>query len=209
MSVSKLTKSKAAKVAPIDDEAEVKRLVSRFKEGDESAFAELVSLYRSQVASLAYRMVGDYDEAADIAQDVFVKMARNVWRYDSRKRFYTWLYRITVNAAIDHIRKHKRHKHESLENLHDTFESFEPTPEILFRRKQIDACIKSAADELNPKQRSAFWLRDVEGNKVDEVAQIMNMPQATVRWYLHRARARIRRELRRKCPHLLYSLGVK
>lgn len=212
MSYEKLTKPKAAKdvrVAKIDDEAEVKRLVSRYKEGDETAFAELMTLYRNQVASLAYKMVGDYDEAADIAQEVFVKMARNVWRYDEKKRFYTWLYRITVNASIDHIRRHKRHRHESLENFYDTFESLDPTPEILFQRQQIRDCIHDAANELNPKQRSAFLLRDVQGCRVDDVASIMNMPQATVRWYLHRARTRIKKELLRKCPHLLLMLGVK
>lgn len=212
MSDDKLTKTKAAKVekvAKIDDEADVKRLVSRFKDGDQTAFSELMSLYRNQVASLAYKMVGDYDEAADITQEVFVKMARNIWRYDEKKRFYTWLYRITVNASIDHIRKHKRHRHESIENFYDTFESLDATPDVLYQRQQINDCIQDAASELNPKQRSAFLLRDVQGCKVDDVASIMNMPQATVRWYLHRARARIRRELKRRCPHLLLVFGMK
>lgn len=212
MSYEKLTKPKTAKdakVTKIDDEAEVKRLVSRYKDGDQAAFAQLMALYRNQVASLAYKMVGDYDEAADITQEVFVKMARNIWRYDEKKRFYTWLYRITINASIDHIRRHKRHRHESLENFYDTVESLDPTPEVLFQRRQISDCINDAADGLNPKQRSAFLLRDVQGCRVDDVASIMNMPQATVRWYLHRARARIKKELKRRCPHLLLMLGVK
>jgi len=154
-------------------------------------------------------MVGDYDEAADVTQDVFVKMSRNIWRYDERKKFYTWLYRITVNASIDYLRKHSRHRHEPLENFDNVIENLEAGPETTYRRQEIGGYIKQAASSLNDKQRSAFVLRDVEGCKIDDVADIMNMPEATVRWYLHRARSKIRRELTRKCPHLLLLFGIK
>ena len=76
------------------DEAAVKNLIRRIKGGDEEAFTRLFQMYRPQVASLAYKMVNDYDEAADITQAVFVKMTKNVWRYDENKKFYTWLYRV-------------------------------------------------------------------------------------------------------------------
>jgi RNA polymerase sigma-70 factor (ECF subfamily) len=191
------------------DEVEAKRLIGLIKDGDEAAFGELVSRYKSQVAALAYRMVNDYDEAADIAQSVFVKMVKNVHKYDPKKKFYTWLYRITVNAAIDHMRKHRRHRHEPLEDYHDSIENFEANPELTFRREQLRNYIRQAAETLNEKQKSAFILRDVEGCKVDDVADIMEMPEATVRWYLHRARLKIRRELYRRCPHLLVALGIK
>lgn len=191
------------------DEQRVRELVREIKRGNEQAFAELVRRYRSQVAALAYKMVGDYDEAADIAQNVFVKMSRNIWRYDERKKFYTWLYRITVNAAIDYIRKHSRHRHEPLENFQNVLEHLDYGPDASFRLQQIDGYIRRAAESLNDKQRSAFVLRDVEGCKIDDVADIMNMPEATVRWYLHRARTKIRRELSRKCPHLLVLFGIK
>lgn len=191
------------------DEERVRELVDRFCDGDQEAFSELVGRYRSQVAALAYRMVNDYDEAADIAQIVFVKMSRNMWRYDRRKRFYTWLYRITVNASIDYLRKHSRHRHEPLENFHETLESLHSTnPDQTYRRRQVNRFITEIAYTLNDKQRSAFMLRDVQGCRVDDVATIMNMPEATVRWYLHRARSRIRKELRRRCPHLLTSMGI-
>lgn len=193
----------------LDEELEVKRLIAASKGGNQHAFTELVNRYRGQVASLAYKMVNDYDEAADIAQTVFVKMSRNLWRYDEKKKFYTWLYRITVNASIDYIRKHKRHRHESLENLNESIDSLESDPEFSYRRRQINGYISQAAESLNEKQRSAFILRDVEGCKIDDVASIMNMPEATVRWYLHRARSKVRKELMRRCPHLLLLLGIK
>ncbi len=191
------------------DEREVRRLVAEIKRGNRLAFTELVNKYRSQVASLAYKMVNDYDEAADITQNVFVKMSKNIWRYDENKKFYTWLYRITVNASIDYIRKHKRHRHEPLDNFRETIENLQSDPEHSYRRQQISNFIDQAARSLNEKQRSAFILRDVEGCKIDDVANIMNMPEATVRWYLHRARTKVRKELQRRCPQLLLMLGIK
>ncbi len=190
-----------------DDDEKVKKIIARIKQGDKQAFTELVKRYRNQVASLAYKMVNDYDEAADIAQDVFVKMSKNIWRYDEKKKFYTWLYRITVNAAIDYIRKHNRHRHEPLEEVFNFQDEYQPGPDDNYHRWQIDEYIKIATDSLNDKQRSAFMLRDVEGCKIGDVANIMNMPEATVRWYLHRARNKIRQELTHKCPHLLMLFG--
>jgi RNA polymerase sigma-70 factor (ECF subfamily) len=210
--MSRTTRSEIRRSEPesVDrEEQEVKRLIAQYKRGDGRAFGEIVRRYQNQVASLAYKVVNDYDEAADIAQNVFVKMSRNVWRYDERKKFYTWLYRITVNASIDHLRKHRRHRHEPLEDYHDTLESLRENPELALRRRQLREYLVQAARSLNEKQRSAFLLRDVEGCKVDDVANIMEMPEATVRWYLHRARAKVRKELTRRCPQLLVILGIK
>nr|HPI33046.1 sigma-70 family RNA polymerase sigma factor [candidate division Zixibacteria bacterium] len=162
------------------DEERVKELIREIKRGNQLAFAELVRRYRVQVAALAYKMVGDYDEAADIAQNVFVKMSRNIWRYDERRKFYTWLYRITVNASIDYIRKHSRHRHEPLENFENVVEQADRRPDASYHRRQIDDYIREATASLTDKQRSAFVLRDVEGCRIDDVADIMNMPEATV-----------------------------
>ena len=191
------------------DDLRVKELIRLTREGDERAFAQLVGRYRNQVAALAYRMVGDYDEAADITQNVFVKMSNNIWRYDEKKKFYTWLFRITVNASIDYIRKSHRHKHEPLEHVQDTVETERGNPKTAYIRRQVGEHISEVARTLSSKQRSAFLLRDVQGCRVDDVARMLNMPEATVRWYLHRARAKLRKELTRRCPQLLLSMGIK
>jgi RNA polymerase sigma-70 factor (ECF subfamily) len=191
------------------DEFEVKEIIRRIKEGDKKSFTELVERYRNQVAALAYKMVGDYDEAADITQNVFVKTSQNIWRYDESKRFYTWLYRITVNASIDYMRKHRRHRHEPLENVRETIETRRDNPESHFRTSQLREHITAATERLNGKQKSAFILRDIEGCQIDDVASIMDMPEATVRWYLHRARQKIKKDLLRRCPSLLIALGIK
>ncbi len=190
-------------------ERETRDIIIRIKDGDSNAYSKLVKLYHNQVASLAFKMVGDYDEAADIAQDVFVKTSQNIWRYDETKKFYTWLYRITINAAIDYKRKHKRHYHESMENASSTADEKFATPELSFQRGQIRQYIDEATQGLNDKQRSAFVLRDVDGFNINDVADTMDMPVATVRWYLHRARAKVKKDLLRKCPHLLLAFGFK
>jgi RNA polymerase sigma-70 factor (ECF subfamily) len=213
--VSKETINRKAQVLGVgpegddQDELEVKAIISRVKGGDKRAFSELVDRYRNQVAALAYKMVGDYDEAADITQNVFVKTSQNIWRYDESKRFYTWLYRITVNASIDYMRKHRRHRHEPLENVYETVENHRDNPESLYRTVQLREFITAATERLNGKQKSAFILRDLEGCHIDDVANIMEMPEATVRWYLHRARQKIKKDLLRRCPGLLIALGIK
>jgi RNA polymerase sigma-70 factor (ECF subfamily) len=205
------TKAKNRRDVEEDDkiEQETKEIIEKIKSGDQRAFSRLVELYRNQVASLAYRVVGDYDEAADVMQNVFVKINQNIWRYDEKKRFYTWLYRITVNASIDYMRKHHRHQHESIENVKEKADSNLETPDARYQRQRIREFIDEAADSLNEKQRSAFMLRDLQGCNINDVASIMNMPEATVRWYLHRARTKIKKELMKKCPQLLISLGLK
>ena len=193
---------------PDEEDALAKRLMARVKKGDDHAFAELVSRYHRQVAALAYKMVNNYDEAADVVQIVFVKMHDNVWRFDPSKKFYSWLYRITVNAAIDYMRKHKRHRHEPLEDFHEKRDDSISDPESSYRRQQISRFVKQATESLSDKQRSAFVLRDIEGGNIDEVADSMNVSEATVRWYVHRARTKIRTELRRECPQVLHFLGI-
>ena len=190
-------------------ELETKAIIGKVKEGDNQAFSRLVRLYKSQVASLAYKVTGDYDEAADIMQNVFVKISQNIWRYDEKKKFYTWLYRITVNASIDYMRKHRRHRHDSIENIREKPDENLVTPDVSYQRHQIREYISEAADSLNEKQKSAFLLRDMEGCNINDVAGIMNIPEATVRWYLHRARTKIKKELLKKCPQLLIGMGFK
>lgn len=192
-----------------DDEKAVKILITKIKNGNQTAFSELVNRYRSQVAAIAYKLVMDFDEAADITQDVFVKMSKNIHKYDESKKFYTWLYRITVNTSIDFMRKNKRHRHEPLEHALGTSVKDQNSPDQSYNRERIQGYINSAADTLNDKQKSAFLLRDVKGSKISEVADIMDMPEATVRWYLHRARTKIKKELVRNCPHLLIMFGLK
>lgn len=183
-------------------------LVKRVGQGDTAAFEELVGLYKTQVAGIAYRIVGNSDDAKDITQMVFVKLYHNLRRYDPSKRFTTWLYRIATNASIDYVRKFRKQKFELLEETWGIPDKREHSPAHQLAYRMLKENVLKAADRLSFKQRTAFVLRDVEGLDIAEVAQIMDMPQATVRWYLHRARVRLRVEIQKKHPHLLAQLGM-
>jgi RNA polymerase sigma-70 factor, ECF subfamily len=193
-----------------DDETHIKEVIKEIQAGKGHLFKEVIDRYRSQVAGIAFKMVGDYDDAKDITQMVFVKTYYNINRFDATKRFSTWLYRIAVNASIDYIRKFKKHKFEELDDLTEPRDAplQTQTPEQVYRLKELREYVLKAARKLNEKQYTAFVLKDLEGLDIDEIAQIMGMPQATVRWYLHRARKHLRADLRRRFGPILNKLGI-
>lgn len=190
------------------DETEVKEIIKQIQAGKTHLFKQITDRYRSQVAGIAYKMVGDYDDAKDISQMVFVKTFYNIKRFDLDKRFSTWLYRIAVNASIDYIRKFKKHKFEDLEDTGEPNLRTNMTPERTFQLKELGEFVRESAKKLNEKQHQAFVLKDLEGLDIDEIAQIMGMPQATVRWYLHRARKKLRGDLRRRFGPVLSKMGI-
>ncbi|MFC1475749.1 RNA polymerase sigma factor [Candidatus Zixiibacteriota bacterium] len=189
-------------------EADTKRIIKEIQSGQKELFSQLVDRYRNQVAGIAYKMVGDYDDAKDITQMVFVKTYYNLERFDTTKRFSTWLYRIAVNASIDYVRKFRKHKFEELDDIKESKEVNIKNPEQLFQLKELKNYVMEAAEKLNEKQRDAFLYKDVKGLGIDEISRIMGMPQATVRWYLHRARKKIRTDLQRRYPDALAKLGL-
>ncbi len=194
--------------SPEKDETEIKEIIRQIQGGKTHLFKQLTDRYRSQVAGIAYKMVGDYDDAKDISQMVFVKTFYNIKRFDLTKRFSTWLYRIAVNASIDYIRKFKKHKFEDLEDTGEPNLRTTMTPERTFQLKELGEFVRESAKKLNEKQHQAFVLKDLEGLDIDEIAQIMGMPQATVRWYLHRARKKLRGDLRRRFGPVLSKMGI-
>ncbi|MFH1862888.1 MAG: sigma-70 family RNA polymerase sigma factor, partial [bacterium] len=100
-----------------DSEEEVRKLVIQAKKGDQEAFRKLVEMYRTRVASIAYGLVGSYEDARDISQEVFIKVYRALHRFDANKKFFTWLYRLSINAAIDFLRANKkRSRDESIDS---------------------------------------------------------------------------------------------
>ena len=185
------------------EDKEVLELIIKAQNGGQEAFKRLVDKYRSQVIGVAFKMVGDYEDAKDISQLVFVKTYQNLHRFELGKKFSTWLYRITINASIDFLRKYRRYKHESVEDNLQELKENKGDAEEVYRRGLIRAAIEKSLERLSFKQKSVFVLRDLEGLDIKSVSQVMAMPQATVRWYLHRARSRIRQELQKNYPHIL------
>jgi RNA polymerase sigma-70 factor (ECF subfamily) len=188
---------------------EERGLIDGAKRGEQASFGKLVDRYKSQVGSLAYRMVGSYEDARDISQNVFIKAYQNLGSFDTKRRFSTWLYRIAMNASIDFLRKYRKHKIDHLDDLAGQLSDKRDSPERAFNNTLIKLAVKNSLESLNTKQRTVFVLRDLEGLDIKEIAQITQMPQATVRWYLHRARAKLKGELIKHHPLVLKRMGVR
>lgn len=187
---------------PLNPDAD---LIEKCQQGDDDAFQELVARYRTRVASIAYQVLGNYEDARDVSQEVFIKLHRGIHGFDPRKKFFTWLYRLSVNASIDFLRAKKRRSYEhSIDDGNDQYLEI-PSPEtdsVIFQieRNELRELLIRIADQLNPKQQAAFVLCDLQGFTADEVSEILDCPKVTLRWYLHEARKRVRSIVARDHP---------
>lgn len=180
-------------------------LIEKCQQGDDQAFQELVDRYRTRVASIAYQVLGNYEDARDVAQEVFIKLYRGIHSFDPQKKFFTWLYRLTVNAAIDFLRAKKRRSYEhSLDERPDQYLNI-PNSDLDsvtydYEKQELREIFVNFTKKLNPKQQAAFILCDLQGFTADEVAEILECPKVTLRWYLHEARKKIRITIAKEHP---------
>lgn len=180
-------------------------IVERVLEGDVEAFGVLVDRYQDRIYSAVRNYVSNPDDATDIAQDAFVKAYSKIRSFDAGSAFYTWLYRIAVNTAIDYLRKRKSRPTDSLEDEKFTEIGFEPAsrdvrtdPERVATASEQKAVLRSGIDRLSHKLRSVLVLHDVEGLSQEEVAEILKIPVGTVKSRVSRARAELRSLLERQ-----------
>ena len=170
------------------DAAEVE-LVRRCQEGREDAFRELVEKYQRRVYWIAFNMVGNYETAREISQEAFIRVFRNVARFDLKKNFYTWLYQITVNLSIDRLRKLSHGKTIDLDAIGASLPDPAPRdPVAQGEDSETRRRVHRALDLLPPKYKAVLTLRDIQGFSCEEIAEIVGTTNATVRWRLHRAR---------------------
>jgi RNA polymerase sigma-70 factor (ECF subfamily) len=170
-------------------------LVERTMAGDESAFERLVNKYQHSVLNTIYRYIGNYNEAEDIAQDVFVKVWRNIKSFKGKAKFSTWLYRIAVNQCLDYRRKRK----EKTVSLDNTLEESK-IPESLtvgldFERQKKAEIVRQAINELPDNQRAALILAKYDDKSYQEIAQIMGISLASVASLIFRAKERLKDKL--------------
>src|SRR6266436_2033772 len=159
--------------------------------GDEDAFAELVGRYRNQITSYIYRMTNDYDGAVDLAQETFIRVYRAAARYQTTHAFSTYIYRIATNLAISELRKRKRRRLVSLTGLLTGGEGEEvrdfdaPDERPLADANLVDTeqrrVVKKAISTLPEKYRAPLVLRDVEGKSYEEIAQILQTSEGTIK----------------------------
>jgi RNA polymerase sigma-70 factor (ECF subfamily) len=173
-------------------------LVQRVKQGERSAFDLLVAKYQHKILNLVMRYVKDPSEAMDVAQEAFIKAYRAVPNFRGDSAFYTWLYRIAINTAKNHLVAARR-RPLSLEAELPESDGFEPfaalrdldTPERLALTDEIGEAVLSAVEDLPDELRTAILLREIEGMSYEEIAVAMDCPVGTVRSRIFRAREAI------------------
>jgi RNA polymerase sigma-70 factor (ECF subfamily) len=179
-------------------------LVLRAQRGDKRAFGMLVDKYQRKLARLLSRMVRDQSEIEDIVQDTFIKAYRALPNFRGDSAFYTWLYRIGVNTAKNHLVSLGRRptvstgvEIEDAENFEDADElRTMETPESSMMTKQIAQTVNDTVTSLPEELRTAITLREIEGLSYEEIATIMNCPIGTVRSRIFRARDTISLKLK-------------
>jgi RNA polymerase sigma-70 factor, ECF subfamily len=174
-------------------------LVSRAAGGDASAFQALVERHRSMVYRVAYQFAGNHHDAEDIAQEVFIKVYRSLERFRHEAQLSSWLYRIVMNACIDHRRRHlpagaapfgEEAEHKMLNAREET-----PGPEQRAYAGELGAVLESAIADLPKGQRIVFVMRHHEGLKLCEIAEALGLAEGTVKRQLHAAVHRLRQAL--------------
>ena len=172
-------------------------LLAKAITGREDGFEELVRRYQRPITNYVYRMVGNYDAALDVTQEVFIKVYNSMTRYSSEYKFSTWLYKISHNAAIDYLRRNSNHE-QSLETensegtYHLQFESKRPSPETERERSEWREEIAAVVKCLPTGYRELIVLRHTQDLSYDEIAEITNLPLGTVKNRLFRAREMMR-----------------
>ena len=165
--------------------------------GREAAFEELVRRYQRPIASYVYRMVGDYDAALDLTQEVFIKVYNSLARYRSEFKFSTWIYKIAHNTAIDHLRRHTVRDQIMTSGGDGTrseiaIESRRLTPEQESEREERRSEIESVVQSLPAAYRDLIVLRHSHDLSYDEIAEVTGLPLGTVKNRLFRAREAMR-----------------
>lgn len=149
-------------------------LVKQFQSGQESAFNELVLRYQEKVYWVARRFVQDHDTADDVAQEVFLKAYESMKEFRGESGVYTWLYRITVNIALNVLRKKKVREFFRIDELFEMEDSGTPAPDELMEQQEDRSIIEEAIGSLPEKQKSVFVLRYYEELPYEEIAAILH-----------------------------------
>jgi RNA polymerase sigma-70 factor (ECF subfamily) len=180
-------------------------LILNARQGNMDAFEELVQRYDKQVLTIAAGYVQSSDDAKDIYQEVFLRVYRNLSKFQMRSEFSTWLFRITTNVCLTHRSRSKRQSHISLDQpvtdddgqTHSFKDTLPDPPEEKDAAERMEICgrVAKALEKLSARQRMIFTLRHYEGYKLKEIARMTACTEGTVKRYLFEATARVRKEL--------------
>lgn len=175
-------------------------LLQRIKEGDKKAFDEIVSLYEKTVYRICHRFFYNEEDAIDATQDVFIKVYRNIDKFEGRSSFSTWLYRIAANTCFTISEKKKKEKEGLLQMILGWWNSFsEHTPEEYILDEEEKEFNKRIVGEnvakLPELYRIPLILKDMEGMPIDKISEVLEIPVGTVKSRLNRGRAMLHEKL--------------
>ena len=177
----------------LDDSA----VVAQFLAGEERAFQELVDRYQTRLLNFVYRTIGDREKAEDLVQEVFIRVYRHLHRFDTSKKFSTWIYTIASNLAKNELRNRSRNplvlfqtikKNWEDEDRPLQFEDATSRPDDLYRKRHLRELVDEATAKLPEHHRQVFVLRELEGKSYEEIAEITDCNLGTVKSRLNRAR---------------------
>ena len=180
-------------------------LMQQAKEGNSRAFDVLVRKWEHRVFNLIYRIVGDFETAEDIRQEVFIRIYKSAKQYRPRGQFKTWLYRIAVNCSINEVRKRERrqtlplsisHDDGEQQKLEDVIPDHNPGPDEVIQCNEIAEHIQGALLRLSNEQRAVIVMKHYEGLKFREIASVLDCPLGTVKSRMHQGLEQMRIMLR-------------
>ena len=188
------------------------RLIRRLKQRDEAAFREMIRTYQSDVFNLIFRMLGNNEEAEDLAQEVFVTVFKAIDGFRGESKLSTWLYRIAVNQCknrFKYLARRHYHTQQTLDEVSErgmtgrdgsatvTLQAQISRPDRMMEGLQLEQAIQHEIAGLEEDQRVLIILRDVQGLSYQEIATIAQLPEGTVKSRLHRARMTLKDRLKR------------
>jgi len=166
-------------------------LVNDCKRGDRRAMAQLVSQYERPVYNAAYRILGNADDAADTTQTVFLKVFEHIGDYDPKFRFFSWIYRISINESLNQVKK-RRHQEPLAESQASPWRS----PEEHMESEKLSDRVQGALMELNGEYRTVVVLKHMSGCSYQQISDILQIPEKTVKSRLYTARQLMKKSLR-------------
>lgn len=183
-----------------------KYLLKRSKDGDIQAFEQLIENYQTKVFNIALRIIGNYDDANDLAQEVFLRVYKSIKSFKGESSFSTWIYKITKNVCLDEIRKRRNKNVISLDEeiklnsgeVTRQVESSDDTPDVALEKSEMKDLINKAISELSDEHRVVIVLRDIQGFSYEEIAKIIDCPEGTVKSRINRARKALKKILKSK-----------
>lgn len=181
----------------------------RARHGDEEAFAALVQQHSRRIFQLAFRMIGNEQDAEDVVQESLLRAYRQLGRFQARADFGTWLYRIAANCALDMLRArhHKmRTRSDVLDESTPVLETDGPSPERLAESAQLNHFVNEALGHLTAVERAAFTLRHHEGRSIDEICHTLRLGKSAAKHAVFRAVRKLRTAL---APFRNVSAGME